>query len=331
MIRVDKINSDSKRGMKYFSFNTNIFQSPQMFKVYQKTKNYEPLFLVAVNEEEEVVGSLLAVIQKEHSGFLGKFSARSIIMGGPVVKDNDTVVLDYLLKEYLKQIKGKAIYTQVRNFVDQSWAKKTFEENGFNYEPHLDIIHYIDQPLDKQFSMIHKGRRKNIRRAERAGVIFKEINTEKEFDQAIELVASTYKRVKLPMPPKSFFFNSLEYLTSDVLKTFIAEYKREIIGCRMVLCYNDLIYDWYAGASGKYLNLYPNDFLPWKILEWGHNNGYKIFDFGGAGKPGVPYGVRDHKMKFGGELVEFGRFEKIHNKLLLQIGKFGLALYKRVI
>jgi len=101
-----------------------------------------------------------------------------------------------------------------------------------------------------------------------------------------------------------------------------------MIGFRAVLCYKDLIYDWYAGSSDNNLDKYPNDFLPWKIMEWGHNNGYRIFDFGGAGKPGVPHGVRDYKLKFGGKLVEFGRFENIHNRLLLKIGKLSLLLYR---
>ena len=64
--------------------------------------------------------------------------------------------------------------------------------------------------------------------------------------------------------------------------------------------------------------------LPWKIMEWGHENGYKLFDFGGAGKPNIPYGVRDYKLKFGGDLVNFGRFEKVHKKYRMAFGKIGL-------
>jgi hypothetical protein len=35
-------------------------------------------------------------------------------------------------------------------------------------------------------------------------------------------------------------------------------------------------------------------------------------------------------LKFGGELVEFGRFEKVHNKLLMKIGESGFVLYKLI-
>lgn len=87
----------------------NIFQTPEMHAVYKNTKMYEPVFLSVINNDGddggEITGTLLAVIQKEHEGLLGKFSARSIIWGGPLIKDNDPDVLDYILKEYNKIIK----------------------------------------------------------------------------------------------------------------------------------------------------------------------------------------------------------------------------------
>jgi lipid II:glycine glycyltransferase (peptidoglycan interpeptide bridge formation enzyme) len=144
-------------------------------------------------------------------------------------------------------------------------------------------------------------------------------------------VESTYNRVKLPMPDRTLFTESYQQLSKqNILKTFVAVSKKEIIACRMVLCYGDVVYDWYAGASDKHLDKYPNDFLPWKVMEWGSLNGYKYFDFGGAGKPNMPYGVREHKLKFGGELVEFGRFEKVHKRALMKIGELGLIFYKYI-
>ena len=63
-------------------------------------------------------------------------------------------------------------------------------------------------------------------------------------------------------------------------------------------------------------------------MEWGLNNGYSVLDFGGAGKPNEKYGVRDYKMKFGGELVNFGRYTKINNKSKMLLGKTGLKAIK---
>ena len=64
---------------------------------------------------------------------------------------------------------------------------------------------------------------------------------------------------------------------------------------------------------------------------WGKEHGYKKFDFGGAGKPGVPYSVRDYKMKFGGKVVNYGRYEKIHKSILFKIGKLAFKIYQMLI
>lgn len=310
----------------------SIFQSVQIFQVWKKTKNHIPFFTVLENEKGEIIASLLAVIQKENQGFVGKFSSRSIVIGKPIYPAGDILLLDLLLKAYNRYVSGKVIYSQFRNLSDYLLKEKdVFKKNGFSYEAHLDIIHNLDIPLDKQFSALHKGRRKNIRRAERAEIEFREIIDDNEYNIAYDLVRSTYNRVKLPMPDKTLFTESHQQLVKqNILKTFVAVSNKEIIGCRMVLCYGDVIYDWYAGASDKHLDKYPNDFLPWKIMEWGSLNEYKYFDFGGAGKPGVPYGVRDHKLKFGGNLVEFGRFKKVHNKPLMKLGEVGFKIYKKL-
>ena len=50
----------------------------------------------------------------------------------------------------------------------------------------------------------------------------------------------------------------------------------------------------------------------------------------GAGSPGDGgYGVRDFKAKFGGELVEYGRFRYVANKPLYALGKWAVNLMKK--
>jgi len=44
----------------------------------------------------------------------------------------------------------------------------------------------------------------------------------------------------------------------------------------------------------------------------------------------VPYGVRDYKMKFGGTMVELGRYEKIHHPSLMQAAKTGFKFWKKL-
>jgi lipid II:glycine glycyltransferase (peptidoglycan interpeptide bridge formation enzyme) len=73
----------------------------------------------------------------------------------------------------------------------------------------------------------------------------------------------------------------------------------------------------------------PNEILIWYSLSWGADQGYKVYDFGGAGKPDEEYGVRRFKAKFGGELVRFGRNKRVHYPLLLKVSQLGYQLGKR--
>jgi serine/alanine adding enzyme len=308
--------------------NGNVFQTYEMFQVYEKTKFYQPFFLSVRNYSGELVGILLSNIQKER--LYGKLSARSIILGGPLVKDNNLDVLDFILKEFKKRIRGKAIYTQFRNlwhWSDQGEA--IFFANGFKNIDHLDILTDLKHTDSVLFTKIHPGRRKNIRRAERVPLIFEQVTDQISIEQCELLIAETYKKLKLPYPDKSFFESANSILGSEgILKIFVAKYLGIIIGCRYELCYKDLVYDWYAGTNERHLDKYPNDFIPWKIMQWGHNNGYTTFDFGGAGKPDVPYGVREHKLKFGGNIVNNGRFEQVHNKLFYLTGSLGVKVFR---
>ena len=310
----------------------NIFQTPELFDLYHQAEKHEPIFVAVTGANGAIQGVLLAVIQKEHKGVLGRFSSRAIIWGGPLVKDDSPDILDVLLDAYNKKIKGRAIYSQFRNLWEWSTEQKAiFVKNGFDYDAHLDILIDLNTTADGLLMGMHKGRRKNIRRAERLPLEFLEIVQTLDVKRSLDLINITYAKVKLPCPDESFFIAAKEKLSkTGNLKMFAAKHNGEIIACRFVLCYKKKIYDWYAGASEAHLDKYPNDYLPWKIMEWGIDQRYEIFDFGGAGKPGVPYGVRDHKLKFGGTLTEFGRFEMIHSRFLYQIGTFAFKIYKKI-
>jgi lipid II:glycine glycyltransferase (peptidoglycan interpeptide bridge formation enzyme) len=305
----------------------NIFQTPEIYDVYKYTTNYEPIFL-AHNKGNEIAGILLAVIQKEYNGILGALTSRAIVWGGPLVKDNDAIRLDEILKKYDAEIKNKAIYSQFRNL--WKWSdeeKKVFLSNGYIYEDHLDIINKIENEKSIWANFKSSARNK-IRKSINNNLIFREIKSKEEINEIYSILKSVYNRAKLPLAEKNLFESAYKILNDkNLIKFFVACKDDRIVGCRIVFTYKKIIYDWYAGAKSEFYKFNPNDFLPWKIMEWGSKNGYEKFDFGGAGKPNEPYGVRDFKLKFGGELVNFGRFQKIHKPLLMKVGKVGLEIF----
>lgn len=311
--------------------NGNIFQTPEMYEAYKATKNYEPVCLAVEDENEEIVASLLAVIRKEHSGLLAAFSARSIIRSGALIKDNNLEILDFILKGYNKIIKRKAIYTQFRNMREFSEEEKQiFAENGFIYEEHLDIIVDLSKTEEELKNKLSSNRGYGIRRAKREGLKFSVENSIESLKVCYNILEGVYSYAKLPIPNFSLFKSLFGLTNNDMgLKFFTVKYKNEIVGCMLTLFYKNIIYDYFAGSLHNYYNKYPNDLVPWEVFVWAKKNNFKIFDFGGAGKPDEPYGVRDYKKQFGGKIVEWGRFEKLHKPMMMKIGKFGFKIWQK--
>jgi len=311
----------------------NIFQTPEMFEVYKGTKKCNPIALGVVDYKYDIVGILLAVIQKEHNGIFGIFSSRAIITGGPIVENDNQEILSLLLSSYNEVIKHRVIYSQIRNIFDTSSSVHQFIKLAYNYEPHLDIINDLSIDKDLLWNKISPKARNKIRKAEKNGLEFRVIDsTENISKQSYNILKDVYTRAKLPLADKSLFSSTFNILrTKQYIKVFGAFLDDNLIAIRIGLVYKDMIYDWYAGTYTKYIKCNANDFLPYYILIWGAENGYKTFDFGGAGKPNVPYGVRDHKLKFGGTLVEYGRFIRVNNKFIYWVGKTAIQLRKKLL
>ena len=307
----------------------NVFHSPQMFQVWQATRCNEPFLLAVVDEDGRIRGVLQGVVQKEYSGILGALTARAIVWGGPLVEDGDNGALDLLMGAYNGWAGERAIYSQFRNLWSMENAKHCLERLGFIYEEHLDIHVDLAKPEEQLWKEVHSKRRNEIRRARKEGTVVEELTQKEQVLEAYAILRDVYRRARLPIHHSSLFETAFDVLGPEgMIRFFGAFFEGELIGTIVVFCYNGVVYDWYAGSRRDFYHKYPNDLLPWHVFLWAKEMGYTLFDFGGAGKPGKPYGVRDYKKKFGGEFKNFGRFEKVHKPLLMRIGKLGFTLWK---
>ncbi len=308
----------------------NVFQNPFMFKVYADSLNHQPYVFVAF-VDDEIVGILLSFIQKQFKGPLSSLSARSVIWGGPIAKDNNPEILEPLLISHDKLVQKKSVYTQIRNLYSTNFSKKLFSDHKYLFEEHLNIILDISQSEDELWKRINSKGRNKIRIAQRNNCTFKAKQDKETLLECYEMIKHVYKKAKLPLNDKEFFLNLLNYSDKHTqLKIFAAYHHEKLIACRLALLYNNYICDFYAGSDKSFYTMHPNDFLLWEIFKWGKENTHHFFDFGGAGKPDIPYGVRDYKKKFGGEIVNFGRYEKIQSGFKYSIASKGFHLWQQI-
>jgi len=312
----------------------NIFQTSEMAEVYKQTKNYELIRLAAIDHStKEVLGILQGVVIKEMGSFLGSFSARSIIHGGPLLIDGaeGIKVLKKLIQYYDKTVRNKVLYTQTRNLWDTSEISNTLSELGYRYEDHLNFLIDLNRSEKEIWRDIHKSRRKGIKRAAKKGIIIEELKEKELIPTIYKILKETYNNARIPLADISLFKSAFEKLVpKNMAKFYVAKHEGRIVATRIILSYKEIIYDWYAGSLSNYLSFYVNEALVWHILKEGANNGYRVFDFGGAGKPNKEYGVREFKRRFGGKLVNFGRYTRVYQPLKLSIAKALFKAYRVV-
>ena len=311
----------------------NIFQTPEMAEVYKRTKNYEPISLAVLDtKNDEILAILQAVVIKE-GGVFRFFSSRSIIYGGPLLVkcEEDVEAFEMLMGFYDSMVRRKIIYTEIRNMWNTSQILNIFSNLGYVYRDHLNFLIDLRESKEKLWNNLSRKRRNNIRRGMKRGVIVDEITDKDQIPLFYNLIRETYKNAKLPLADISLFESVFELLVpKGNARFFVAMHENKYIGAILVLCYKKIIYDLYAGASRKYLYLCPNDILAWHVIAWGTERSYHVFDFGGAGDPNKKYGVRDFKKQFGGKLVNFGRYKKIHAPVKMNVADIGFKLYKSV-
>jgi len=300
-----------------------VFQTREMYEVYKRAKRHTPLLLVVVDNASKVLAGLLAVVVWEPK--LKLFSSRAIIKGGPMWVNERALKL--LMWDYNKWASKHAIYSDIRNVFDSPELNASLSD--WKFEAELNFISDLGVGKEELWCQLTKARRNGVTKAQRTGVTVREASRE-DLDVIYELFAHTYKHAKMPLADISFFELLFDVLVSARLAKFwLAEKDDKQIAVMFVLTHRGLIYDWYAGADGKYLKFCPNDLLAWNAIEWGAQNGFEVFDFGGAGDPNEPYGVREFKKQFGGELVNYGRFVKIHHPLKRKLGERCFELYRK--
>jgi lipid II:glycine glycyltransferase (peptidoglycan interpeptide bridge formation enzyme) len=213
---------------------------------------------------------------------------------------------------------------------DISYFKQNFELLSYIYEDHLDIHINLSKQYEEFLVDVHKSRKRNLTKAVNKGVKLRELKTEKEIKAAFDMISETYKRIKIPVPKLEFFINIYRTLTPNNYSRFYGAFSNnDMIGSRLILTYKKTIYDFYAGSASIHSNKYPNDFLIMNILKEGFSGDFRLFDFGGAGKPNIPYNVRDYKLQFGGQIVNLGRYVKTHMPILGYFSRIGYYFWKK--
>jgi serine/alanine adding enzyme len=305
------------------------FQSSEFYNLYNSVNNLSAQ-AIAVSDSDSLKALVVVTLQREQ-GVKGYFSRRGIIYGGPLIDITHPEAFDLLLKQISKTLKKKAIFIETRNFSDYSDFKDVFLSHGWNYVPYYNVqINLLGQSKKSFQYLFNYNRRREIRQSINQGASYITCDNDKQVIEVYEILRKNYKeRVKLPLPPIDFF---LKYFHTQDLRIFAVLHNEKIIGGAFcpVLKRKKLFTFYYCGLRDYHKKIFPTHLAILASIEYCIENQIPHFNFMGAGKPEINYGVRNYKLEFGGELVEYGRFVKINNHLLYQMGRYGISVIKKL-
>lgn len=316
------------------------FQTPEAYDFFASQPALFKPFAIGIARDGRMKGICVGYIQADGNRIMQLLSVRAIINGGPALADDATYEeVEALMCAVRGHLQSKAIYIETRNFNDYSLWRSAFEAARFSYQPHLNF-HIDTSSLDIVESHLGKSRKRDIRTTIREGVTVKPIGdlsfkisnleVERMVKEWYAILADLYRtKVKTPLFPLSFFLALSQLPEARFLLT---EYHGRIIGGTVcVELAGKCMYEWFAcGEDGVYPHVFPSCYATYAGICYAAEHGCARFDMMGAGTPDEAYGVRDFKAKFGGTLVEHGRYICVAKPLLYRMGKLGVRILKHL-
>lgn len=303
------------------------FQTPEWYNIFNSVTGLSAHAL-AVTDDEQLLALAVVTIQRE-TGIKGFFSRRGIIYGGPLIESGNTVALDLLLEGIETEVSKTAIYIETRNLTNYNNYVSGFENHGWTYIPYID---FQVNTRDRQtmISSVGESRMRQIKKALKAGVFWREATSIDEVKVFFTILQGLYQnKVRKPVLVWDFFRQCYE---DGFGKFLLVHFSGEIIGGIFCPIMNDkVVYEFYiCGLDNDYKEQCPSVIATWAAMEYASKNNIPVFDFMGAGNKNEDYGVREFKSRFGGELVEFGRYNKVCKPLLYKLGKLGLKAMRHI-
>ena len=165
------------------------------------------------------LGSLLAVIIQNPvptmvnffplAGLYKRFTARTVVYGGPLLAEGTRLEREMTLKTLLGALQDatskQSLFTQFRNFYDLTDCKPLFHERGYRYHDRLNLL--VDTPdTDPVWTQMNSTRRRQARKSLANGAELIYDPSPAQIDQYYDILKTLYrKKVRKPLPSRTFF------------------------------------------------------------------------------------------------------------------------------
>jgi CelD/BcsL family acetyltransferase involved in cellulose biosynthesis len=140
----------------------------------------------------------------------------------------------------------------------------------------------LDRSLDDLHGAFRSQTRRNIAKAERAGV---EVVLSAEREAVAEYhrlhVDLRRRKYRLLAQPLEFFERIWKaFAPTDSIRTALAMVDGRPVAGAVYVVWQDTVYYKFGASQADFLHLRPNDALHWHLIQWAHSRGLRALDWG---------------------------------------------------
>ena len=209
--------------------------------------------------------------------------------------------------------------------MDAERIEQIYASRGYVRQGEATIVLDLDGDLDTLWTKMHKDARQKVRKAEKQGVEVREADAIEQWYDYYDIRIENTRRAGVRTPHIDVIVGTEPiYGPHGMGKVFLAYCDGRAVAGQMVVIFNGNIQ--LAGiCSSDYARekkLAANDLLQWRIIEWAHAQGHRLIDWSGYNlepKDEKQEGINRFKAKWGGCIVPYASFSKVHGYRKYQI------------
>ena len=270
-------------------------------------------------EKEPAVGVLQGLYQRKR-GY-----GRNLKVGGsygsaPVASFEDGK--EEIIVSLLQALNGFAVRNRIVEgeiHWPQEWGFSSIFED-LKYEATSSYNVYVvplNGPSSDLWSKMHPNKRRNVKKAELAGVRVECGRTAQDFQSFLGMLKAAALRANFD--PRISEIEELwkEFSPKGSARIFLSKWKDRDVASTFIITHGDTAYARAAGSVEDAWEVRPNDIVHWKAMEWACEQGYSWYSMGGVEYPepheGCPgWGLWRWKREWRGILERILVYSKVY-------------------
>ncbi len=253
-----------------------VFHLPAWQRLIESAFGHRPVHVVASDLQSGEVAGLLPLFHVRSRIFGRMLVSTPQAAYGGILADTDET-RDLILEHARSIARREGVrFLELRNYRNPVPAPGLLGKDLY-----VTFRQELSPDADENMNRIPRKTRAEIREGLRNGLEFRV--DEAGVDGFYRVYSRSVRDLGTPVFARSLFARGLKEFGNDC-RIFSVHWQGKITAAVWTLFYKDEVIPYYGGSIREYNHLAVNNFMYWKLIEYGFQNGYHVFDFGRSKK-----------------------------------------------